>query len=85
MTEIPLILNPSKLDTLHAEFLFMLTYFTWLTNDLLKDDPPLSSAYQFQPLKIACCENSAKPKHLGIVRACEDKSPLLNRGYNMAA
>ena len=54
----------------------MLMSFTWLTNDLLKDDPPS----KFQLSKIACSVQSTKtlenPRNLGIVRACADKSLL---------
>ena len=54
----------------------MLMSFTWLTNDLLKDDPPS----KFQLSIIACSVRSTKtfenPRNLGIVRACADKSLL---------
>ena len=50
--------------------------FTWLTNDLLKDDPPSKSQLSI----IACSVQSTKtlenPRNLGIVRACADKSLL---------
>ena len=61
---------------LHVEFVFMLMSFTWLSNDLLKDDPPS----KFQLSIIACSVQSTKtlenPRNLGIVRACADKSLL---------
>ena len=54
----------------------MLMSCTWLTNDLLKDDPPS----KFQLSIIACSVQSTKtlenPRNLGIVRACADESLL---------
>ena len=54
----------------------MLMSFTWLTKDLLKDDPPS----KFQLSIIACSVQSTKtlenPRNLGKVRACAAKSLL---------
>ena len=54
----------------------MLMSFTWLPNDLLKDDPPSKSQLSI----IACSVQSTKtlenPRNLGIIRTCADKSHL---------
>ena len=45
-----------RLFCLHAEFVLMLLSFTWLSDDLLKDNPPS----KFLPLKFACSVKSTK-------------------------
>ena len=62
---------------LHVEFFFMLMPFTWLTDDLLKDNPPSKLRLSISAAQICLfCEKYENPRNLGIVRACADKSHL---------
>ena len=62
---------------LHVEFVFMLMPFTWLTEDLLKDNPPSKFRLSISAAQICLfCEKYENPRTLGIVRACADKSLL---------
>ena len=62
---------------LHVEFVFMLMSFTWLTDDLLKDNPPSKLRLSISAAQICLfCEKYENPRTLGIVRACADKSLL---------
>ena len=62
---------------LHVEFVFMLMPFTWLTDDLLKDNPPSKLRLSISAAQICLfCEKYENPRNLGIVRACADKSHL---------
>ena len=62
---------------LHVEFVFMLMPFTWLTDDLLKDNPPSKLRLSISAAQICLfCEKYGNPRNLGIVRACADKSRL---------
>ena len=62
---------------LHVEFVFMLMSFTWLTDDLLKDNPPSKLRLSISAAQICLfCEKYENPRNLGIVRACADKSHL---------
>ena len=62
---------------LHVEFVFMLMPFTWLTDDLLKDNPPSKLRLSISAAQICLfCEKYENPRNLGIVRACADKSLL---------
>ena len=62
---------------LHVEFVFMLMSFNWLTDDLLKDNPPSKFGWSIFAAQICLfCEKYENPRNLGIVRACADKSHL---------
>ena len=66
---------------LHVEFVFMLMSFTWLTDDLLKDNPPSKLRLSISAAQICLfCEKYENPRNLGIVRACADKSLLCLSG-----
>ena len=55
----------------------MLMSFTWLTDDLLKDNPPSKLRLSISAAQICLfCEKYENPRTLGIVRACADKSLL---------
>ena len=65
---------------LHVEFVFMLMPFTWLTDDLLKDNPPSKLRLSISAAQICLfCEKYENPRNLGMVRACADKSLLYCR------
>ena len=65
---------------LHVEFVFMLMPFTWLTDDLLKDNPPSKLRLSISAAQICLfCEKYENPRNLGIVRACADESLLCCR------
>ena len=65
---------------LHVEFVFMLMSFTWLTDDLLKDKPPSKFGWSIFAAQICLfCGKYEKPKNLGIVQACSDKSHLCSQ------
>ena len=71
---------------LHVEFVFMLMPFTWLTDDLLKDNPPSKLRLSISAAQICLfCEKYENPRNLGIVRACADKSHLCCRLWQKAA
>ena len=62
---------------LHVEFVFMIMPFTWLTDDLLKDNPTSKLRLSISAAQICLfCEKYENPRTLGIVRACADKSLL---------
>ena len=62
---------------LHVEFVFMLMPFIWLTDDLLKDNPPSKLRLSISAAQICLfCEKYENLRNLGIVRACADKSHL---------
>ena len=62
---------------LHFEFVFMLMSFNWLTDDLMKDNPPSKFGWSIFAAQICLfCEKYENPRNLGIVRACADKSHL---------
>ena len=62
---------------LHVEFVFMLMSFNWLTDDLLKDNPPSKFGWSIFAAQICLfCEKYENPRNLGIVWACADKSHL---------
>ena len=77
---------------LHVEFVFILMSFTWLTDDLLKDNPPSKLRWSIICLFCEKYENPysrpqsrsflalgtgmENPRNLGIVWACADKSLL---------
>ena len=62
---------------LHVEFVFMLMSFTWLSDDLLKDNPPSKLRLSISAAQICLfCEKYENPRNLEIVRACADKSHL---------
>ena len=68
---------------LHVEFVFMLMPFTWLTDDLLRDNPPSKLRLSISTAQICLfCEKYENPRNLGIVRACADKSHLCSREVN---
>ena len=67
---------------LHVEFVFMLMSFTWLTDDLLKDNPPSKLRLSISAAQICLfCEKYENPRTLGIVRVCADKSLLCSMKY----
>ena len=69
---------------LHVEFVFMLMPFTWLTDDLLKDNPPSKLRLSISAAQICLfCEKYENPRTLGIVRTCADKSLLCCLGINL--
>ena len=65
----------NMLFCIHVEFVFMLVSFTWLTDDLLKDNPPSKFGWSISVAQICLfCEKDEKPRNLGMRR---QKSPLL--------
>ena len=65
---------------LHVEFFFMLMSFTWLTDDLLKDNPPSKFGWSIFPAQICVfCGKYEKPINLATVQAWADKSHLCSQ------
>ena len=55
----------------------MLMSFNWLTDDLLKDNPPSKFGLSISAAQICLFyDKYENPRNLGIVRACADKSHL---------